>query len=75
MKKVRNLLLLLIYWQAHLYVTKRRHVSARCLLSPEEERLVLDKAAKIANQAAAEAFIEAERESSAPVSLGMQAGR
>lgn len=70
-----HIVLVLISLQAHLYVTKRRYVSARCLLSPEEERIMLDKAAKIANQAAAEAVMEAERESSGPVSLGMQAGR
>lgn len=62
--------------QAHLYVTRRGHVSARCRLSPEEELLMLEKATKVANLAAVAAA--KEREALSPrgsVSLGAQAGR
>ncbi|CAM9876619.1 unnamed protein product, partial [Discosporangium mesarthrocarpum] len=36
--------------QVHLYVTRRGHVSASCLLTPEEELVVLDEAAAYANR-------------------------
>lgn len=61
--------------QAHLYVTKRGHVSAHCRLSPEEEMLMLDKATRVASIAAAEAAKETAQGAKAHTSLGEQAGR
>lgn len=61
--------------QAHLYVTKRGHVSARCRLSPEEELLVLDKATKVAGKAALEAAEETAKEAATNSTIGEQAGR
>ena len=61
--------------QAHLYVTKRGHVSARCRLSPEEELLVLNKATRVCSEAADAAAKETAEGVAAHSSLGAQAGR
>lgn len=61
--------------QAHLYVTKRGHVSARCRLSPEEELLVLDKASKLASVQMAAAIAEAEGASADQLGVATQAAR
>lgn len=61
--------------QAHLYVTRRGHVSATCRLSPEEELLVLDKATRVCAEAMEAAAKENAEGSAAQSSIGAQAGR
>lgn len=61
--------------QAHLYVTRRGHVSARCRLSPEEELLVLNKATRVCAEAMDAAAKKTAEGAAAQSSLGAQAGR